>query len=427
MITLPSPGEIAAALIAREELPPEKGDQGPPGKAGEDGQFGPPGPQGPKGNPGRDGVDGAPGDIGPPGPQGKQGDRGLKGDKGDKGDEGDRGPQGPIGPTGAAGSGRSLFPRPGGGSGTSGMPVQDEGVPLGTATTTNYVGPGVSAALVGGVAVVTVPGGGLPPQWTDGGNGDVTAEVDATDKVPLTIQQFDDVAEALALRAGPGATASATSLLQVYDDTGTDKGDWDARGHIDLHDRANSTYVALDPTGTIKAIVNPATISGSSIFEVGVAGLGLVFYISKPGFGQQFTTNIINPADIGWLMEAATGQTADLTDWYDENFDLGLRIDKRGGIVIGVKSAPADGDLAASQLAFWFDDTNGGADLEIKAKTADGTVVTQEFPIGVTPQTYAASNVTTDRTFDANATSIDELADVLGTLIADLRARKLVA
>jgi hypothetical protein len=42
-------------------------------------------------------------------------------------------------------------------------------------------------------------------------------------------------------------------------------------------------------------------------------------------------------------------------------------------------------------------------------------------------QTYAASNVTTDRTFNANSTTTDELADVLGTLIADLRAQGIVA
>lgn len=42
-------------------------------------------------------------------------------------------------------------------------------------------------------------------------------------------------------------------------------------------------------------------------------------------------------------------------------------------------------------------------------------------------QTYAASNVTTDRTYDANATTLDEIADVLGTLIADLRAKGIVA
>ena len=35
---------------------------------------------------------------------------------------------------------------------------------------------------------------------------------------------------------------------------------------------------------------------------------------------------------------------------------------------------------------------------------------------------YTPTNVTTDRAYDANATSTDELADVLGTLVADLQA-----
>ena len=35
----------------------------------------------------------------------------------------------------------------------------------------------------------------------------------------------------------------------------------------------------------------------------------------------------------------------------------------------------------------------------------------------------AITNVTTDRTYDADATSTAELADVLGTLIADLRTK----
>lgn len=50
---------------------------------------------------------------------------------------------------------------------------------------------------------------------------------------------------------------------------------------------------------------------------------------------------------------------------------------------------------------------------------------------GVTPAakvtTYSATNVTTDRSYDANATSVDELADVLGTLISDLRGYGLLS
>lgn len=47
--------------------------------------------------------------------------------------------------------------------------------------------------------------------------------------------------------------------------------------------------------------------------------------------------------------------------------------------------------------------------------------------IPASPQTYSVTNLTTDRTYDANSTSIDELADVLGTLISDLRTLGLVA
>lgn len=43
-----------------------------------------------------------------------------------------------------------------------------------------------------------------------------------------------------------------------------------------------------------------------------------------------------------------------------------------------------------------------------------------------TGETYTATNVTVTRTFDANATSIDEIADVLGTLLQDLRAAGII-
>lgn len=39
---------------------------------------------------------------------------------------------------------------------------------------------------------------------------------------------------------------------------------------------------------------------------------------------------------------------------------------------------------------------------------------------------YTVSNLTTDRTYDANASSVAELADVLGSLIADLEQAKIL-
>ncbi len=63
--------------------------------------------------------------------------------------------------------------------------------------------------------------------------------------------------------------------------------------------------------------------------------------------------------------------------------------------------------------------------------TKIGTTTSQLFGFwGATPttrpSTYTASNVTADRTFDANVTTIDELADVLGTLITDLKTVGLI-
>ena len=45
--------------------------------------------------------------------------------------------------------------------------------------------------------------------------------------------------------------------------------------------------------------------------------------------------------------------------------------------------------------------------------------------VGV-PTTYTATNVTLDRSYNANLTTVDEVADVLGTLIEDLRSKGLI-
>ena len=43
--------------------------------------------------------------------------------------------------------------------------------------------------------------------------------------------------------------------------------------------------------------------------------------------------------------------------------------------------------------------------------------------LAASSERYTITNVTTDRALDADSTSIAELADVLGTLITDLRER----
>ena len=74
-----------------------------------------------------------------------------------------------------------------------------------------------------------------------------------------------------------------------------------------------------------------------------------------------------------------------------------------------------------------------GSNLALGTVTGSqiGTADTQKLgfygatPI-VRPGTYTPTNVTTDRAYDADATTTAELADVLGTLIADLKALGLI-
>jgi len=71
------------------------------------------------------------------------------------------------------------------------------------------------------------------------------------------------------------------------------------------------------------------------------------------------------------------------------------------------------------------DDPDGyfsGVDLKTTpAASVNGAGGISSFLGGVGAETYTPTNVTTDRAFDANNTSLDEIADVLGTLLNDLK------
>jgi hypothetical protein len=57
----------------------------------------------------------------------------------------------------------------------------------------------------------------------------------------------------------------------------------------------------------------------------------------------------------------------------------------------------------------------------------DGGFAFSGGTVGLAQTGYSTSNVTSDRSFDANSTTLDEVADVLGTLIADLITKGIIA
>lgn len=104
-----------------------------------------------------------------------------------------------------------------------------------------------------------------------------------------------------------------------------------------------------------------------------------------------------------------------------------------GPILVGTTTIPtgsnfiafADGTApaAASNIASVYADDVGGTTNLFGINEA-GEITRLTWPA---PQTYTETNVTTDRAFDADTVTLPELADVVGTLIADLRARGIVA
>lgn len=63
---------------------------------------------------------------------------------------------------------------------------------------------------------------------------------------------------------------------------------------------------------------------------------------------------------------------------------------------------------------------NNGKTLQVEKNQAKWVTASSSGGSGFSLPDYTLSNITTDRAFDADNTSLDELADVLGTLINDL-------
>ena len=79
--------------------------------------------------------------------------------------------------------------------------------------------------------------------------------------------------------------------------------------------------------------------------------------------------------------------------------------------------------MAEIRLDLWTDEQAAQVqDISFSLDRISGDVT----KILVETPAYTPSNVVTDRSYDANATTVAELADVLGTLIADLQAKGII-
>lgn len=175
------------------------------------------------------------------------------------------------------------------------------------------------------------------------------------------------------------------------------------------------------------------------------------FFARKARLQAQCETGLISAdATINTIQaKGQTSQTGDLYSGADASANIVFRVDQSGGAVFNENSTSTgdvrmEGDTDAN---LFFSDASADTVQIGSATTADsakfyvnGKISTSdELEVngalnhdgttvgfyGVTPvarsSAYTPTNVTTDRSYDANATTIDELADVVGTLVQDLQ------
>ena len=173
------------------------------------------------------------------------------------------------------------------------------------------------------------------------------------------------------------------------------------------------TYVARWTATQIAQSINNSTFSNTSSTNIPSLSSPNIELLTAVGSGNFFDSDIL------WV---AMG-TGVLTDADVETFHL-----------MGDNDPPADLFPVSANLTFLWSARTRSSEPAVILQDPDVFIVdpvTKKVTISGTlevgtVQTYAASNVNTDRTYDADATTVDELADTLGTLIADLRAIGLI-
>lgn len=230
-------------------------------------------------------------------------------------------------------------------------------------------------------------------------------------------------------------------------------------------------------------LLGPTDTSNPNIFVIGTYNyvaktdgtdtFGMIDYLGRwcanPGLVANFGPYFIDASmivstrvssAIGLIMRGLSGQSGDLAVFQSSTGANLLRIDASGNLIGAsltgsnltsgrIPIVTTSGKLVDDSDFTFATDTltvtkiaattfTGNVTLSTKNIVTDtttgtkiGTGTTQKLgffnstPV-VQPGAYTPTNVTTDRSYDANSTTLDEVADVLGTLIADLKSLGLI-
>lgn len=222
-----------------------------------------------------------------------------------------------------------------------------------------------------------------------------------------------------------------------------------ASGSIYSYDGICSGESTGNCTGTGGVIMRSGAIQSGA--NVGLGGTGASYFMGNVGFGtstpaSQLHTQILSASAIGQIIQAAAGQTADLTQWRNSAGGNMLLVDRYGRLVYGTDTSllgagasflttdPAQVGLVIRGLPAQTGDlqrwqSTGGVDLmAVKASGNLGlgtsTPTAQLHTTGtVRFSNFGAGTLTTDANGNVTVASDERLKDIQGDFtrgLADL-------
>lgn len=130
---------------------------------------------------------------------------------------------------------------------------------------------------------------------------------------------------------------------------------------------------------TINTAFKPTTTNARDLGATGERWKDSFFAGAMLGRTASFVA--IAVGDITLIARGFTAQTGNLQEWRDVSSNVLSTITENGYFTTRKITIIADAELAASEVALWFDSTDGAGKLKIKGKTANGTVVVGEVAL----------------------------------------------
>jgi hypothetical protein len=191
----------------------------------------------------------------------------------------------------------------------------------------------------------------------------------------------------------------------------------DTAGDVGIATASPAARLEVEDGGTANSVLLKVTADDGSPFGLVVGNdtfsatdtHGIRLWISDAGVGN------IDAANASGQPLRINQAGGDVSIGHSGSPSTRLDIDA-GAMEFAEMTAPAAG--AANTTRTYAEDNAGTTRQRVKFSSGNAVTIAEDGGL----QTYTITNVTTDRAYDANSTTVAELADVLGTLIADFQA-----